>query len=80
MEFVHHPSNNHVFGPPIDYDHSVVPCGSLPVTICMSEGQQVIQSFWRPDANELRAIMEGHPIVLIVHGQQHPVVSLAVEA
>lgn len=80
MEFVHHPTNNHVFGPPIDYDHTIVPCGALPVTICMVDGRQEIQSYWRPNAEELAAINRGNPIVLVVLGQQHPVVSLAVEA
>lgn len=80
MNYVQHPSNNHVFGAPKDWDHSKEPCGALPVTLTEHQGQRCIMSFWEPDADERAAILRGKPIILIVYGQSHPVVALGTEA
>lgn len=81
MRYIQHKTNNHVFGAPKGWDQDVLPVGALPVTITQSEsGVTCMSSFWVPDADEVAAILRGAPIVLQVHGQTHPIVSMAVSA
>lgn len=81
MDFVTHPSNNHHFGAPPDWDKGDgVACGTLPVTLTYVDGRQAIVSFWKPDATELAKLLQGKPVVLTVFGRQHPVVSMGVLA
>ena len=77
MIFVKHPSNNMELKPPTDWDHSKTVCETLHVTLLKDD--PVICSFWRPDAEELAALQAGYPLVLMVYGHQHPVVSMGVE-
>lgn len=80
MDYVPHPSNNHVFKAPEGWDQEAVPCGDLPVTVSQLEGQITITSFWKPDAVELEALAAGRPVILMIFGNQQPVVSVGVEA
>jgi hypothetical protein len=80
MDYIHHPSNNHMFGAPPDWDHSKTACGTLPVTLTEINGQPAIVSFWMPDQAELAALLRGKPVMLSVFGRGHPVVSVGVEA
>lgn len=78
MRFVQHPSNNNVLEPPknkpSDFD-----VGALPVTLAEIDGRKAIVSFWKPDADEMRNLLKGKPVMLIVYDTRHPVVAMGVE-
>ncbi len=57
--------------------------GIVPLPYCrgyLEPLTPVVQSFWKPDAEELKAINEGHPILLQVVGRTHPPLLVAVSA
>jgi hypothetical protein len=79
MRFIQHKTNNHVFGAPKGWDQKALDVGALPVTISKGEdGLTVMSSFWKPDAEEIAAILRGAPVVLQVVGQTHPIVGVYV--
>lgn len=80
MDRTQHPTNNHVLGAPKGHDQAVLPIGALPVTRHVEDGHVVQTSFWRPNAAELKALAEGHLVVLQVYGEGHPPVWVGVEA
>ena len=80
MRFHQHPSNNFVLGAPSGWDQKALECGALPVTRAEVEGQPVMVSFWKPDAAELKALVDGGSVSLWIYGQGHPVVAVGVEA
>ena len=80
MRFTQHPSNNFVLGAPAGWDQKALPCGALPITRTEVEGHAVMVSFWRPEPEELAALVNGGAIALFIHGTSHPVVSVGVTA
>ena len=79
MNFVKHPTNNHAFGAPPNWDQQAVPCGTLPVTIePRDDGGAEITSFWQPSADELIELNSGGLVTLCVFGRGHPVVAMGV--
>jgi hypothetical protein len=78
MQRTQHPSNNHVLGAPAGHDQAALPIGALPVTLAVIDGHGVQMSFWRPDPAELDALARGGLVALLVYGNVHPPVGLAV--
>lgn len=76
MKFIPHPSNNLVLGAPKDWDQEAIPCGALPVT----RTPNAFTSYWQPNAEELKAMNAGQPVLLIVFGEIHPPVAIEVRA
>jgi hypothetical protein len=65
--------------PPKDWDQSKGKCDTLHVVVIPEfAGQPGLASLWQPSADEVRSIIDGHPVMLIVCGTQHPPVSLVV--
>ena len=50
----------------------------LPILAGHINGVPIVQSFWKPNAEEIAALSDGHPIVLTVVGVTHAPVSVAV--
>lgn len=80
MHFIQHPSNNAVLGAPNGWDQQQLPCGALPITRTESNGLPAVVSFWRPSAEELKALNEGNSIALWVIGGTMPPVALDVQS
>jgi len=78
MNRIQHPSNNHVLAPPPGMTPEE--CVALPVTRTVINGHRAFVSFWQPDAEELALIAQGKPLALVVFGNSHPVVGLAVDS
>nr|WP_315242039.1 hypothetical protein [uncultured Albidiferax sp.] len=78
MRYTQHPTNNDVLGAPKGWNQTELPCGALPVTRTTVEGQPVMVSFWRPDAEELAALNRGDAVSLWIYGGGHPVVAIGV--
>jgi hypothetical protein len=74
-----HPSNNAVLGAPKGWDQAELPCGALPITRVVDGGVNHVVSFWRPTADELKALASGALVELWVVGHTMPPVALAVE-
>jgi hypothetical protein len=79
MNRIQHPSNNAVLGAPAGWDQKELPCGALPITRTQCDGFPAVVSYWRPTAEELRALNAGAPLALWVIGGTMPPVSLTVE-
>lgn len=54
-------------------------CSALPVRVTHDGRHQLIQSYWKPDAAELKALNEGYAICLNVIGYTHPPVEMLVQ-
>jgi hypothetical protein len=54
-------------------------CAALPVRVTNNGQHDLLQSYWKPDAEELRALNEGHSVCLSVVGLSHPPVWLSVQ-
>lgn len=80
MEFQRHPNTNKVFGQPEGWTEHEPPVDALPVIQAVQDNVPVIQSFWKPNAEELKAMNEGHWIILTIIGRGMPPVLLQVEA
>ena len=78
MNRTQHPSNNGVLGAPAGWDQENVTCNALPITRTEWDGIPAIVSFWRPSAEELKALNEGQMIALWVAGLGMPPVALTV--
>lgn len=76
MKFHQHSSNNMLLGKP----HGSTNVETMPATMWVDEttGQATVASFWRPDAEELKALNAGGSVVLYVFGTVHPPVSIGV--
>ena len=58
---------------------SIEECRALPVRRAVYDnGQPVVQSFWKPSAEELKQLQEGGSIVFTAWGYNHPPISLGV--
>jgi hypothetical protein len=78
MNPTQHPSNNAVLGAPAEWDQQGMPCSALPITRLEVSGQPTLASFWRPEPEELAALNAGGLVMLMVHSNAHPVVSVGV--
>lgn len=78
MHYTQHPSNNAVLGAPKGWDQKELPCSALPITRTEVQGQPVMVSFWKPDAQDLAALNRGECISLWIYGEAHPVVAIGV--
>lgn len=56
-----------------------IKCGMLPIRDATVEGIACMQSYWKPDANELAALNAGAHIRLTVYGTGHPPVWIDAE-
>lgn len=79
MNFAQHPSNNHVFGAPVDWDHNNLPCGALPTTVSVAYNMPEIKSYWKPTPEELELLNNGGLVTLKVIGRSMFPVSMGVE-
>lgn len=68
-----------ILGAPRDWDHSKGECEGLPVVDFETEHGPMMMSAWKPNADDLKALNEGKPILLMIYGRSHPVVSVAVQ-
>lgn len=77
MMWFKHPACNHTLGAPPTRELEV---GALPVQVRYDEMMvcTAIDSFWKPDAEELATLVNGGTILLTVYGNQHPVISMGV--
>ena len=79
MNFFKHPSNNLALSTPEGHDQSNLGIYTLPVTRTTINGVQCVQSFWKPDLDELARLNAGTCLVLSVMGHTMPPVALFVE-
>jgi len=79
---IEHPSTNNALGLPpgieVSEGRQILP--QLPITVAEVGGQPAIMSFWTLDPEELKLVNAGKPVILIVYGDHHPLVSVCVEA
>lgn len=54
-------------------------CAALPVRVTSDGRHDLLQSYWKPDAAELKALNEGYSICLSVVGRVHPPVMMHVQ-
>ncbi len=54
-------------------------CSALPVRITSDGTHPMIQSYWKPDDEELKALNDGFSVCLSVVGTSHPPVMLFVQ-
>jgi hypothetical protein len=54
-------------------------CSALPVRFTSDGTHAMIQSFWKPDAAELKALNEGYSVCLSIVGHSHPPVMMHVQ-
>lgn len=77
MRYVQTAQCNDVLGAPKGATHDE--CGALPIVRAhYPNGQQVVASFWKPDAEELKRLNAGESIYLILWGVTMPPAALGV--
>lgn len=54
-------------------------CSALPIKVSEYSGHMAMLSYWKPDADELKALNEGYSVCLGVVGGVHPPVFLMVQ-
>jgi hypothetical protein len=76
MRFHQHSTNNMLLGAPPDSTD----VETMPATMWVDEtaGKTTVDSFWRPDVEELEALIKGGSVVLYVWGTMHPPVAIGV--
>lgn len=74
-----HPSATRAPGAPRNWDEARHgSCCALPIADVDVGGRLVMESLWRPSAEELAALNVGGAVILQVGGTQHPVVAVGV--
>lgn len=73
MRYTQHTSNNRVLGAGNNPN-----CGALPITDTELNDVPAVASFWLPDADELKLLNEGKPVVLFICGHTHAPVYVGV--
>jgi hypothetical protein len=53
-------------------------CASLHVRSEMVEFRTILSSAWQPTLEEIERMLKGAPVILTIHGMDHPPVSLQV--
>lgn len=82
MKAVEFTGQSVVLGPPPGFNDAPgqVKCGGLPIRHGRDiDGTPVLQSMWRPSADELAALADGACICLSIWGRGHPPVAIDVE-
>jgi hypothetical protein len=74
-----HPSNTRVLAAPAGWDQSGLPIEPLGITDTSIHGVPCVWSFWKPDAEELAALVAGGSVVLSIVGRTMPPALLLVE-
>jgi hypothetical protein len=78
MRPTQHPSNTSVLLPPKGATHDE--CVPLPITrIRYANGQDCVESYWRPSEAERKAIAEGALVRFNAWGTTHPPVWIGVD-
>lgn len=79
MEFIKTPQCNHQFGPPPGVSGD--DCGVLHVKRWNDPHFGLVQtSYWRPNSQELKALIAGGAIALNIYGAGHPMLSMTTVA
>lgn len=78
MRFIQHPSNNWVLGAPYGWKQDELAVAALPVTKSERGGISMVQSYWKPTQEELKALVKGAYIQLTIIGTSMPPASLEV--
>lgn len=83
MRFIQHTSCNSALGAPPGV--KIDDCRALPIRrglepVGEGESVDIVQSFWRPEPEELKALNEGHPIMLTIWGRTHAPLRVEVAA
>lgn len=70
-----------IFGKPENWDDSKAECSSIEVraVVLQPEGIPVVETAWKPTAEELEQLNHGSAVVLRVYGDGMPPVQLYVE-
>lgn len=68
MTPIQHPSNNRVLGAPKDWDQQVLSCNVIAIIDVEHEGVPSVQTFWRPNHQELVDLVNGGSVCLSVVG------------
>lgn len=79
MELVKLPGMNRTLGAPKGWDkekHGT--CAGLPVYAEVVNGQMVMTSAWKPNAEELVALQNGGCVAMVIYGGLHPPIALGV--
>ena len=68
--------------PPKDWNEDADgPCGVLAIAdVAGGDGMNWMESLWKPTPEEIDALVAGHPVILMIGGWAHPVVSISVAA
>jgi len=70
---------NRALGPPKDWDHELDgPCATLHVREGLFLGSSACASWWYPTPDELRRLLQGFPVELVVVSTVHPPVCIQV--
>jgi hypothetical protein len=76
-----HPGMTRRFGAPKNWQAEVDgSCGVLEIADLVEGRRPVMESLWRPDPDELAALLVGGAVILRIGGDVHPVVSVGVTA
>lgn len=83
MRFIQHTSCNSALGAPPGV--KIDDCTALPIRRGLEDLPEggvvpIVQSFWKPEPEELRALNEGHPIMLTIWGNTHAPLRVEVAA
>lgn len=79
MNYTDHPTNTRKLFAPSGWDQAALQCDALPVTDALvGNNTPAIQSFWRPEPEELQALNEGGVVLLSIIGSTMPPVMLQV--
>lgn len=77
MRPTQHESCNDVLHSPSGVSHDE--CGNLPITRCSDgAGKQMVASFWKPTADELKHLNSGLPVTVVIWGRTHPPIMVGV--
>jgi hypothetical protein len=76
MEIIKHSTCNATLG--VSAEQAAAGIVPLPINRAQEDGVPVVQSFWKPDADELAYLNAGHPIVLSVFGHTHAPLRISV--
>lgn len=80
MNPIKHPTSNHSFAAPRDWDESAMgPCETLHVRVEQQDGLNAMTSHWKPSPEELAFLNANGSVALTIIAGGHPVVSVGVE-
>lgn len=69
------PGANMIYKKPVDWDEEANgPCDDLHVIKC----DGFINTFWKPNADELKTLNEGGNVLIVVVGNQLPAIAVSV--